>query len=107
MKIVKYLTKCSSDLLRYDSEDVTAPTDPLTYRTPEGDSCLHVAALRGDVHAVTILLYAGLDPNLPGDMGNTSLHYAGQHHAVRSLLLKMGASPDPKNDFGRKAVPDL
>ena len=99
-----YLSRAFSDLLNYQAEDVTAPIDPLTYRSPEGDSCLHIAALRGDLRAVRLLLDHGLDPNMRGDMGNTPLHYAAQkgHEQVVTTLMQSGASTHLLNDFGRK-----
>lgn len=72
----KYLKTVLSDLLNYDAEDPLQPVAPLSYLTPEGDSCLHVAAGRGDLQAVRVLVDAGLNANLRGDLGNTPLHYA-------------------------------
>lgn len=101
-----YLSTAFSDVLNYQAADVTDPVDPLTYRTPEGDSCLHIAASRGDVRAVDILLRNGLDANMRGDMGNTPLHYACRngHLDICKLLVASGASELIQNDFGRPAV---
>jgi ankyrin repeat protein len=100
-----YLQEVFSDVLNYEAEDVTAPIDPLVYRNPEGDSCLHIASLRGDVRAVELLLRAGLDPNARGDMGNTPLHYAMRHRNsnVASRLISAGALESITNDFGTRA----
>jgi hypothetical protein len=38
-----------ADLLNYEAQDPTSPIDPLTYRAPDGDTCLHIAAHRGDL----------------------------------------------------------
>jgi ankyrin repeat protein len=101
-----YLAAAFRDLLNYSAEDPTEPIDPLTYKTPEGDSCLHYAAMRGDLRAAQILLDAGLDPNLLGDMSCTPLHYARKlgHRNVVDLLIARGASPNLINEFGEKAL---
>jgi len=97
------LSRAFGDLINYDSDDPTAPIDPLTYRSPEGDTCLHVAALRGDLRAIELLLKAGLDVNQHGDMGNTPLHYAKAPNVV-AFLISRGASPDLLNEFGAMAI---
>ena len=102
-----YLAAAFSDLINYSADDPLQPVDPFTYRTPEGDSCLHIAAARGDLRAVRLLVDAGADVNLCGDLGNTPLHYArkGSHQDVVRLLLGHGAMPYLTNEFGEKAVP--
>jgi len=72
----KYLADAFRDLINYQSEDPLQAVDVLTYLTPEGDSCLHIAAGRGDLRAARILVESGADVNLQGDLGNTPLHYA-------------------------------
>lgn len=103
-----YLQQAFSDLLNYEAEDVTAPINPLVYRNPEGDTCLHIAALRNDLRAVEILLGAGLDPNALGDMGNTPLHYAttSGYSNVAGRLVDGGALKDITNEFGIRALGD-
>ena len=94
-----------SDLLNYEDASVLTPIDPLSYRTPEGDTCLHIAAVRGDTRAIELLLTLGADINAVGDMGYTALHYAaGEGHAdaVRALLAA-GASSSETNEFGKTA----
>jgi ankyrin repeat protein len=83
----------------YAADDPTSPINPITYVAPDGDTCLHIAALSGNVRAVALLIKAGLDVNLQGDMGYTPLHYAGNKE-VANLLLANGASKDIKNEFG-------
>ncbi|WP_310446765.1 ankyrin repeat domain-containing protein [Thiobacillus sp.] len=103
---MKELKQAFDDLLNYEAEDPLEPIDPITYRTPEGDSCLHIAAARGDLHSVKLLVEAGLDINQRGDMGNTPLHYATKkgHKNVVIFLLDRGASPGLVNEFGEKAI---
>ena len=102
----KYLEAAFSDLLNYDAEDPLQPVDPLNYLTPEGDSCLHVAAGRGDLRAVRLLLDAGLNVNLRGDRSNTPLHYArkGAHGEVVKLLIQRGALSHLENELGERAI---
>jgi len=100
--ILKELQEKFSDLINYEADDPLEMIDPITYCTPEGESCLHIAAIRGDIRAVELLIKAGLDINKPGDMGNTPLHYANKfgHRDVADFLIRQGASTKLKNDFG-------
>lgn len=91
------------DLVNYETEDPTSPIDPCRYIAPDGDTCLHVAALRGDLRAVQLLIEAGLDTNARGDMGYTPLHYA-RSQAIVDALLASNAGPDIKNEFGKSPV---
>jgi len=67
-----------------------------------GDTPLHIAAIRGDVHIIGLLLDAGAEIDAPGEHGYTPLHEAveqGQVEAVR-FLLSYGASPGVPNKWG-------
>lgn len=86
----------------YEDDDPFAPIDPLSYRAPDGDTCLHIASRRGDARAVQLLLEAGLDVNASGDMGSTPLHYAASPE-VASLLREAGARTDVRDEFGKTA----
>ena len=100
------LKEAFSDLLNYDSDDPSDPIDPLTYRLPDGDNCLHIAAQRGNYRAAELLLKAGVNVNQIGDMGSTALHYAkrkGFDDLVK-LLLEHGASMEIKDLFGKTAL---
>jgi ankyrin repeat protein len=92
------------DVLNYSSEDPLEPINPLTYRTPEGDSCLHLAVLRGDRRAIELLLNAGLNVNDIGDMGFTPLHYAYMvgFDDIVQMLIEHGADQNIINEFGDK-----
>lgn len=90
-----------SYLTNYEAEDPDASIDPLTYVDSNGDALLHIAAQRGDMRTVELLLTAGVDVNLVGDMGNTALHYA-QTEEVARLLLAHGASAEVCNEFGKR-----
>jgi len=97
---VAELSAAFRDLINYRSDDPTAPIDPLTYRNPDGDTCLHIAAHRGDARSVELLLKAGADPNDLNDMKSTPLHYAKDPRIVE-MLLAAGASDTIRNAFGR------
>ena len=86
----------------YEDEDPCAPIDPLTYRAPDGDGCIHSAARLGNVRAVELLLKGGVDLNSVGDMGYTALHlaYKKGHEELVRLLLEYGASTTIENEFG-------
>ena len=100
---IKELQARFSDLLNYDSGDTTSPIDPVTWRSPEGDTCLHYAAMRGDADAIRMLIDLSVDPNAQGDMGNTALHYALQfgHEKAAQVLIDGGADRSVKNEFGK------
>ena len=87
----------------YDSDDPTEKIDPLTYRAPDGDTCLHIAARRGNLRAVELLIKAGLDVNRQGDMGCTPLHIARTSEIV-AILLASGASTSIENEFGQAPI---
>ena len=90
-----------SYLTNYEAVEPDAPINPLTYIDSNGDALLHLAAQQSDVHTVRLLLTAGIDVNLIGDMGNTGLHYAQTEEMAR-LLLSYGASVDARNEFGNR-----
>jgi ankyrin repeat protein len=78
----------------------------LTNLTPEGDSCLHIPAGRGDLRAARILVESDADVNLEGDLGDTPLHYARKRARadVVAFLIKRGALPDLVNELGESAL---
>ena len=101
---IQYLAQSFKDFTNLDADDPLEPINPLTFREPEGDNCLHIAAYRGDYKAVALLLKAGFDINEKGDMGYTALHYAykRKHHDIVNLLKEKGASNEIRNEFGKK-----
>ena len=80
-----------------DGEDF----DPFVL-TDDCDYILHIAARSGDYRAVELLLEAGMDVNILGDMDYTALHYAkwGGHENIVQLLLAHDASTTLRNAFG-------
>jgi len=101
----KHLEAAFADVMNYQSDDPLQPIDPLTYVTPEGDSCLHIAAGRGNLQTVRLLVEAGIDVNCLGDLGNTPLHYArkGNHQQIVEFLINQGARPELINELGERA----
>lgn len=104
-KDIAELKSLFSDLINYESDDPLAPIDPISYRSPEGDTCLHIAALRGDYRATVLLIDGGVPVNSVGDMGNTPLHYAAieRHKEIFDLLVSRGADKEITNEFGKMA----
>jgi ankyrin repeat protein len=100
---IQELNKAFADLLNYDSDDPTDLIEPITYRAPDGDTCLHIAAVRNDLRAAELLLKAGVDVNSQGDMGYTPLHHAvrKKQTAMVELLMSHGASMEIRNEFGK------
>ena len=92
-------------LRRYKEEDLPEFCDRELNDVNQGlfeDYPLHVAATRGELDEMTALLDGGAFVNARGEHGHTPLLSAvGQGHfeAVR-LLLKHGALPTAKNDWG-------
>ena len=93
-----------ADVINYESNDPCDLIDPITYRAPDQDTCLHIAARRGQLRVVELLLKAGVAIDCIGDMGATPLHCAS-NPAVIQFLLANGASPDKLDQFGRPAFP--
>lgn len=103
-KEIRQLQEVFRDLDNWQSENPLDPIDPLAYRDPEGDNCLHIASRRGYYEAVVLLLRAGFDVNATGDMRYTALHYAYQkgHQNIADLLIQNGASDEIISEFGTK-----
>ena len=91
------------DVVNSDCNDISDPIDPLSYVSPDGDTCLHIAAHRGNLRAVQLLMKAGLSLDRQGDMGYTALHYASTPE-VFEFLLANGASTTIANEFGRSPI---
>jgi hypothetical protein len=100
---IAQIQKRYSYLVNYEADDPAARIDPMTYRSSDGDSLLHVAAQNGDEQTAELLLRAGFDPNVLGDMGSTPLHYAKaqQRAEVVALLLAYGARDNIRNEFAK------
>jgi ankyrin repeat protein len=73
-------------LVNYESDDPCDEIDPVSHVAPDGDTCLHSTAFRGELRAVQLLGKAGLDINRQGDMGKTPLHYADTFEGREGLF---------------------
>ncbi len=72
-----------------------------------GDTPLKVAVVREDVSAVTDLLLAGADPNVPGEDDYTPLHHAtaaGSSAEIVRLLLAYGATTSSVDIYGHTPI---
>ncbi|RXN31389.1 BRCA1-associated RING domain 1 [Labeo rohita] len=101
---VKPITPATPDLKRKSSSVRHKQTSP-TYmkRNLNGETPLHLAAIKGDVEEVRKLLAQGADPNLKDNAGWTPLHEACNlgHLGVVDELLQKGAllnTPGYQND---------
>ena len=79
-------------------DDLTSPDQA----TSEGDTPLHLAAIRGDVEDARIFLAHGASIDRIGDMGQTPLHYAAMqgHMPMVEFLVDQGARLDIVSEFG-------
>jgi hypothetical protein len=75
-------------------------------KASDGDTPLHVAAIRGDREAVRLLVEAGAQIDALGDMSCTPLYNAvgHGHHQVARLLLEFGADPNLMNELESSAM---
>lgn len=66
-------------------------------------SALHLAALKGNVEMLRLMLDCHADANITNDQGSTPLHLAVDvdKPEAAQLLLHMRANPHAKNNFGR------
>jgi ankyrin repeat protein len=64
---------------------------------------MHIAARRGDLDTIRLLVEAGMNISEQGEIGFTALHNAYQHkHAgMVDFLLAHGASTEIQNYFGK------
>ncbi len=97
------LQNAFSQETNYDSEDPNEPINVWTHLAPDMDNCLHLAARRGDLNIVKLLIKGGFDINSVGDMSCTALHYARSkdHEEIVQFLIDNGAEQNLRDEFGR------
>lgn len=82
------------------------PDSDLSVVDDYGESCLHLAVLKGNIEMVTLLLENGIDVNMQNKKGNTPLHYAADlgHTSIAELILKNGGRLDIENSYGNEPL---
>ena len=70
------------------------------------DTPLHIAARKGEIEDIDILVAHGANVNVRGDLGNTPLHQAALNGQARAIarLLELGADPAVRNEFSETAL---
>jgi ankyrin repeat protein len=70
------------------------------------DTPLHIAARKGELDDIAVLVIHGADVNLRGDLGYTPLHYAAMsaQAAAVARLLDLGADTSLMNEFSETAL---
>jgi ankyrin repeat protein len=70
------------------------------------DSPLHIAARKGELEDIEVLVAHGGNVNLIGDIGNSPLHEASLAGRVLVVnrLLELGADPSIRNEFAQTAL---
>jgi ankyrin repeat protein len=87
----------SSDIAAKALEQGADPNE----RQPNGETVMHVAAGRGCVGIVEMLIAAGGDVDARDVVGQTPLHRALEFRDVMATLLRGGASIDARDSSGR------
>jgi uncharacterized protein len=66
-----------------------------------GDTMLPIAARKGAIEDIELLLAFGAKVNAAGDLGNTPLHGAAMTGQIATVqrLLECGADPNCRNEF--------
>lgn len=90
-------------LWEYTGWDVTDVAEPYD---ADGDTLLHHVAGYSGVDEVNLLVAAGADVNVRGDMGYTPLRCAATwgRPQVAERLLTLGADQSLRNEFGLTAL---
>lgn len=79
---------------------------PSTFTDHSGNTALHLAAEKGHMGIVQLLLDTGIDINAANKDAQTCLHIAVSQNntSMASLLLEKGASAEKKNGLGQNAL---
>ena len=77
-----------------------------TFTDTSGNTALHLAASKGHMGIVQLLLDTGIPINAPNKDMSTSLHIAvaANNLSMAGLLLEKGATPENKNALGQTAL---
>ena len=84
------ILKKYADLDMFFGYEIREPTSP----GPDGDTPFHIAAYDGDVEAAKTMLPHVSNIDLPGDLGNSPLHYAilNNKPEMAEFLITSGAN---------------
>jgi ankyrin repeat protein len=87
----------------YADDPAAGGLDGPTARNGDGDTLLHLAALRGDEEDVRELVALGAVVNARGEFGMTALHHAAVAGRIDAAerLLALGADRLAPDDFGQ------
>lgn len=102
---LKFIEFCADGNVEKVKEELAAHADWATETSDEGETCLHVAGIHGEVGVTKLLLEHGVDPNLmshmkedpedePLQMHALSWHVFGGHAESVKILLEHGADPN-------------
>lgn len=91
---------------------LTHNNNHITEVNHRGKTALHLAVEQGSVVMVHFLLYKGINPQKPDNLGNTALHYLSNaktksshdQYIILDLLLKNGANINTENNSGLTPV---
>ncbi len=91
-------TSVVKDLLRHGCDLNLQPAIIIRSKTIKTDAAIHIAAIKGNINILQLLLDADADVNLPGSSGNTALSKAAFHGKLDSvkMLVKAGALVNAK-----------
>jgi ankyrin repeat protein len=106
---LEFLENCADGKTAEVVAGLKANADWAKEASPEGETCLHVAGIHGEVEVTKALMAAGVDPNLmshmlddpdedPIQMHALSWHVFGGHLESAKLLLDHGADPNALMD---------
>lgn len=104
-----FLENCSDGKLDKVQEILTSNPDWASESSADGETCLHVAGIHGEIEITKHLMKLGVDPNLvthmvedpedgPIQMHALSWHVFGGHYESAKLLLDHGADPNQLMD---------
>ena len=100
-----FLEACADGKVDFVKEELEKNPSFAKEHSAEGESCLHIAGIHGEIEVTKALLAAGADPNLlthmvddpnaePIQMHALSWHVFGGHLESAKLLLDHGADPN-------------
>jgi hypothetical protein len=104
-----FLEDCSDGKLKKVEETLAANPTWASETSADGETCLHVAGIHGQIEITKHLMKLGVDPNLlthmiedpedgPIQMHALSWHVFGGHYESAKLLLEHGADPNQLMD---------